>query len=267
MAYWLDKWLFDDSIEYEFKFAGNYGAKGEKRQKKKKATPEQIKKQNQRNREIKTRRLIKANWTPGSYWVALNYPRGTRKPYEEVEKDFEKLIGRMRYRYKKQGDELKWLCRIEIGKRGGIHIHILINRPNGKKTADQIVSESWTSGRAHFTTIYEDGGYKDLAEYIAKPPPEKQENNEDAVRANRIRTSRNLIRPQPERKYYTRRTVEKMIRYIQIGEFRDIETPGFHIDPDSVVMGVNRFTGYSYLKYTEFRIRKKDGRCSKSTCT
>lgn len=34
--YWRDKWDFTESIEYEYKFAGNYGAKGEKRQKKRK---------------------------------------------------------------------------------------------------------------------------------------------------------------------------------------------------------------------------------------
>ena len=38
-------------IEHEIKCAGRYGAKGEKRAQKKKATPEQIKKQNQWNRE------------------------------------------------------------------------------------------------------------------------------------------------------------------------------------------------------------------------
>ena len=43
--------FFEDSTEYEYKFAGKYGAKGEKRQKKEKATPEQIRRQNQWNRQ------------------------------------------------------------------------------------------------------------------------------------------------------------------------------------------------------------------------
>ena len=62
MAYWHDIYSFSRSIEHEFKFAGRYGAKGEKRAKKEKATPEQIAKQNLRNKETRMRRLMKANF-------------------------------------------------------------------------------------------------------------------------------------------------------------------------------------------------------------
>ena len=51
MAYRKDVWHFPGSNEYEYKFIGNYGAKGEKRHKRQKATQEQIRKQNQRNKE------------------------------------------------------------------------------------------------------------------------------------------------------------------------------------------------------------------------
>ena len=44
MAYRKDVWRFPGSNEYEYKFIGNYGAKGEKRHKKQKASPEQIRK-------------------------------------------------------------------------------------------------------------------------------------------------------------------------------------------------------------------------------
>ena len=40
MAYHRDLWEFADSAEYEYKYAGKYGAKGEKRRARKKATPE-----------------------------------------------------------------------------------------------------------------------------------------------------------------------------------------------------------------------------------
>ena len=32
-------------------------------------------------------------------------------------------------------------------------------------------------------------------------------------------------------------------------------TPGYYIDPESVVCGVNKYTGLSYLRYTEIRIK------------
>lgn len=59
MAYRKDVWRFPGSNEYEYKFIGNYGANGEKRHKKQKASPEQIRKQNQRNKEKRIRRLEK----------------------------------------------------------------------------------------------------------------------------------------------------------------------------------------------------------------
>ena len=46
MAYSKKIYRFKDSNEYEYTYAGKYGAKGEKRAKKKKPTREQIQKQN-----------------------------------------------------------------------------------------------------------------------------------------------------------------------------------------------------------------------------
>ena len=84
--YWKDIWRFKNSVEYEIKYKGKYGAKGEKRAKRKKATPEQIKMQNQRNREKNVRRLIKANFGENDYWITLKYPKGTRLKIEDVKK-------------------------------------------------------------------------------------------------------------------------------------------------------------------------------------
>ena len=77
--YWRDTWRFNGSIEYEFKYAGRYGAKGEKRAERKRASPEQIKKQNQTIRENNVRRLIKANFDGYDLWCTLKYPRGARR--------------------------------------------------------------------------------------------------------------------------------------------------------------------------------------------
>jgi hypothetical protein len=127
MAYWLDTWTFPNSIEYEYKFAGNYGAKGEKRAERKKATPEQIKKQNQLNKEKRMRRVIKANFLSEDYWMTLKYPEGTRKKVEEVKKELKKFLDDMRKAYKKRSEIFKFIYRMEIGKHGGIHIHVLMN--------------------------------------------------------------------------------------------------------------------------------------------
>ena len=79
------------------------------------------------------------------------------------------LIRKVRTQYRKAGKELKYICRMGIGKRGGPHMHILVNRFATEKTAtDLIFSRTWTKGHVNFKTTYDAGGYRDLAEYITK---------------------------------------------------------------------------------------------------
>lgn len=256
MACAKDIWRFANSIEYEYKFTGRYGAKGEKREKRKKVTPEQIKKQNQTNREKKTRRLIKRNFFPEDLWITLKYPKGKRKPLGEIKEDFKKFLAKMRVAYKKRGESFKFIYRMEIGKKGGIHIHILINRSRGKPDTDILVQELWTHGQAYYTTIYEFGGYQKLANYIVKRPDEEVEkqlslfDEKEQKEFIRYNTSRNLIRPEPERKIYRRRIMKKLI------EEGPEPTPGFYIDKNSIYCGKNPFTGLSYYQYTECRINE-----------
>lgn len=254
--YWKDVWRFINSNEYEFKYPGKYGAKGEKRGKKKKATPQQIKKQNQLNREKKMRRLIKANFRPNDLWCTLKYPKGARPPIGQAKKDLKNFLSRMRTSRKKKGEAFKFICRKEIGDHGGIHIHILINRSGKKLDTDIEVQEAWRVGRVNFTTIHEFGGYKDLADYIVKPLDEEEceqlslFSEKDKKELRCYSTSRNLIRPEPERSLFRRRTVRKLI------EEGPKPTPGYYIDKNSIVSGVNRYTGMSYLHYTEVRIKE-----------
>ncbi len=255
MGYWKDFYTFLNSIEYEFKWAGNYGARGEKRTPREKPTPEQIKKQNQKNREIRMRRILKANFTEDDLWVTYKYPKGTRKTIKEVMEDMEVHRRQLRYKRKKSGQPYKWICRIEIGKQGGIHVHMVINRVRGEPT-DRLIRDKWKKhGTVHFENLYEEGGFEALAEYIVKPPPEEMEgqlsmfSQEERKQLVKYSCSRNLIRPKPQRKHYSRWTVKKLI------EEGPRPTPGFYIDKNSIVTGVNKFTGMSYLRYTEVRIK------------
>ncbi|MDD3369227.1 MAG: hypothetical protein PHP50_10135 [Lachnospiraceae bacterium] len=246
--YWKDVWRFKTSIEYEFKYAGRYGAKGEKRQKKKKPTPEEMELQNRTNKSNRTRRLIKANFSPGDYWITLTYRSGTRKDITEVKADMRLFVKQMRKEYQKQDVPLKFIYMIEIGTLGGLHAHILLNRiPD----TDKLVTAYWPHGHPHFVPVYEEGEYKALGDYFAKVPQE----SEDKPKKEQLKpidkdhyaysSSRNLIRPEPERKKYYRRNMRKLLAD------GPKPTPGYYIVPESIWIGTNRFTGYSSMRYIE----------------
>jgi len=269
MAYNKKTYRFHGSNEVEYAYKGKYGAKGEKRQKKKKATPEQVKRQNQWHREKKMRRLMKENFSQGDPWCTLKYPRGTRKPIEEVMKDQKNFHDRCRRRWKRYGEEFKWIQRIEIGKRGGIHLHILINRIRGKPDGDRsddlpdtdlIIQQEWEKcGRVHFEPVY---SFEELASYMVKEPDEAVEKQlslfpeADRKKLLKYSCSRNLKRPVPEVKEYSHWTVRRLL------EDGPEPSPGYWIDPESIVCGINPVTGLSYLQYIEYSLnpRQQDPR-------
>ena len=140
-GYIRQRWDCGDTVEIEEKHTGKYGARGQIREKKRKATPEEIKKHNQWKRERDVRRLIKWNFRERDYWITLTYPKGYRPTWEEMKNHAGKLVRKMREKYKKQGWTLKYIYRLAIGSRGGRHIHILINRESIEKTdTDMLIS-------------------------------------------------------------------------------------------------------------------------------
>lgn len=247
------KYVFPDSNEYEFIYKGKYGARGEKRAKRKKPTPEQIRKQNQTNKANRVRRLIKENFNMRDYWLTLKYKAGERPGVKKVKEDFKKFIGRLRRLYKKLGVELKYIYRMEIGKRGGVHIHMVLNRAGPE--LDVRVRDAWIASGGHAIDyeLLRDDGYSKLAEYIVKEPDEEQEKQlslfekEEIEQLVRYSRSRNLKEPQPQLKAYSRRTVRRLV------EDGPKPSKGCYIDKNSIRCGVNPYTGLSYLRYTEIK--------------
>ena len=246
--YIRDIYRFRTSTEYEYKFAGYYGATGE-RNKRTKRTPEYIEKQNQYQRTKTVRRLLKANFQKGDYWTTLTYRDKEGRQIKEVTADVQRFLRKIRARYKRLGIPCKYIYRIEIGSKGGIHIHIVLNRI---ADLDSAISSAWIHGRT-FNELLDDGTYEKLAEYIVKQPTEQQKKllktfDEDTKKLIRYSCSRNLERPIPERKVYTRRTMQRIFNHDLVPE------KGFYIDKDSIRRGINEFTGYSYLSYQEIKL-------------
>lgn len=242
-------WEFGQSREVEEKHTGRYGARGQKREKRRKASPEEIEKQNQWRRERDIRRYIKWNFKKMDYWMTLTYEKGSRPAPEQIKKDIAALIRKVRDRYRKEGKELKYIYRVGIGKKGAPHIHILVNRFSTEDTGTDIIfSESWVHGHVNFKTTYEAGGFRDLAEYITKPLEEWEE---ECIK--RYSRSRNLIRKDPEEKVINRRSlVDKQDRMIP-----PKAPKGYYIDPESVRMGINPVTGFAYRHYTLIKINRR----------
>lgn len=256
MAYTECNYISANYIEHEIHYAGNYGAKGEKRSERSKPTPLEIKKNNHWNKVKYYRRLMQLNFYPGDLWTCLKYKAGTRKEIDLVKKDISRFFSYLRTAYKKRGHRLMFIYKLEIGKRGGLHCHVVVNRiPD----ADLLMRDAWKkatddAGSIDYQTIEEYGGYSGLSEYICKEPDEEIQGQisflipEDKKKVYSISSSRNLKRPEPVRKKYSHWTLRKILSG---GDIKPTE--GFYIDKDTIKKGINRFTGMSYLYYTEVR--------------
>ena len=250
MAYIEDRYYLNDKIEHEYKFAGHFGAKGEKRGSRKKPTPHQIMLQNEWNRKKQIRRKIELNFQKGDPFITLAYHKGDDPDMEQMEEDLRYLIRNLRTQYRKQGKELKYIYRMEIGKRGGRHIHILMNYIDG---IIPLASKYWRGRRPNITETYDlESGQ--LAEYLTKRPDDEISGQlsfipkEEQKKYVRYSCSRNLKKPEPERHVCSHRTAERMIR-------DGIKpTKGYEVIKESIRHFISPYTGYTHLYYKERRI-------------
>ena len=250
------KWIFDGSVEHEFIYNGNYGAKGEKRAPKKERTIEEMRAVNQANKEKRVRRLIKSNFTEGDYFTTLTFNDDyIGSPLSDVCKLLSSFLTRMRRAYDKAGASLKYIYRVELGARKKRpHVHIILNRIDN---LDKLIREKWTYGHIQFEPLRDEPETPArLAEYITKPTKEQQiEANSlcdgDISKLIRYSCSRNLDRPKPVTKTVKNKTMKSIFN-------KDLKpTPGYYInkDPASLKRGVNPYTGHSYLAYEEIRLQ------------
>ncbi len=238
-------------VQIEKSYPGNFGAPGEKRGKKKKPTPEDVRRQNERNRWRKVQRLILMNFGEGDWHLILKYRPGERpETHEEAKAHRKKFLDRMRDVYRKAGIPFKWIAVTERGKRGQVlHHHLVIQdiRRDGIDTV-KLVKKLWTYGSEFFSALYEDGEYEKLAEYIVKA-----ETKEESGWCTYSR-SRNLEEPV--------KTVEKVFHK----RWRNppVAPKGWYVVKDSVYNGENPVTGRPFQHYTikkliNTRSGKKEG--------
>ena len=239
-----------DRVEVSKHYSGRYGAPGMKREPKRKATPEEMAKQNHWKRCRDLRRLIEINFGPGDWHVTLTCAKDQRPTKEEAPKVIREFLGKLRAAYRKRGWDLKYVLSCEIGDRGAVHWHLIINNEHDQEAdTAKLIREHWKKGRPYFSPLDESGEYGQLADYIVKEAGKRIDRGETIEKMSYSR-SRNLKKP-VEHRQKVRATAWKKEPTIP---------KGWEMIPGSLVNGKNPYTGLPYQRYVLRRKEAGDGR-------
>lgn len=204
-------------------------------------TPPEQKEWQRRQDERKIWRLMNENFGPGDLWTTLTYPAKCRPPSEAVQKNIRNFLDRLRRLYKKMGKELKYIYSVGRGKRGAVHIHMVLPKMDVEKISS-IWAELVNNGeyvRTDFQPMDRSHDYKKLADYIVKNSAEDFE-SEDPVFKKRYCCSRNLKKPVEKTRVIKARTWKK----------DPPEKPGYYIDKNRSYEGL---TAYGFpIQYTVY---------------
>lgn len=155
----------------------------------------------------------------------------------------------MRKKYRKAGGVLKYIVVTECGNKR-IHHHIIINDyPGIDSDTVKVLKSAWKqaagdcAGNPKFVSLYDNGDYKKLAEYLIKETG-KTFRDKDACMKKRWSCSRNLVRPEP-----VKETVQA-----KVWRKEPVIPKGYYLEPDSLINGVNPVTGLPYQHYTLVRL-------------
>lgn len=241
MSYVKKIYTFKNAIEIEEYHTARYGAPGMPRQKRDRPTPEQIERQNQRNKEKRCRRKLRTHFEVNDYLVTLTYEKNKRPAdMEEAKKDLGRFLRKVRQAYAKKGRTVKWIRNIEVGTKGAWHVHIVLNRI---EDTDVIIREAWVKGRVVQQLLYDKGEFADLAAYITKTPM-----TDPRLREASYSTSRNLPIREPKTTFYVRwRTWANEPKI----------PAGWYLDKDSLREGIDPVRGYGFRSYTMLRVKRE----------
>ena len=211
------------------------------KEERRKKTKEEIDKANAIQAKQKLVRKINANFRPGDLFVTLTYPSDGRPSPEEAKKILKHFINKLRRLYRKAGAELKYIIVTEFENKA-IHHHMIANNIRGENgSGSELISQCWKhsegKGAVRFESLYDDGDYEKLAEYLLKETEKTVKKKETA---QRYTCSRNLVNPKPE----------KITRKIKAARWNPVPVPkkGYHIKEDSVYLGSDTF-GFDYMHY------------------
>lgn len=164
-------------------------------------TEEKVMRWQNKRAERKVYGLLEENFRPDDLWCTFTYAPKTRKTAEEVRRDVDRFMRRVKRIYKKHEKELKSIKTGSIGTKGGIHLHMVLNKDF--EGAESAVEKAWqdTVGtaacpfpRVNIRHLDRSHNWNQLAAYIVKNGVEGREREEPIFR-HRYSTSRNLRKP------------------------------------------------------------------------
>lgn len=218
-----------------------YGAPGRKRTKRMKDTPKAMEKYNKIKRSEKIQMLMLVNFDKG-YHVTLDYPKDQRpETYKEAEDNLKKCLYKVSRKLKKKGKSFKYISITERGKRAAaLHHHVIIE---DDVDAQAELMAAW-GNHIKFSRMYEEGAYKDLADYLCKIET-KEEQTKGKSKYHR---SRNLKEPLQRTSFAE-------------GQIRDdpVIPKGYVLVPETLVTGFNEILGVKYQRYTLKKAPKAKG--------
>lgn len=233
-----------DRMEIEKYYPGNYGAPGMPRGKREKKTPEEMAKQNLWRKKRDLRRLIDLNFGEGDWHIVLTCKPELRPVPEEAPKVIRQFRDKLARAYKKKGWDMKYIITCETGERGAVHWHMILNDMHDEKDSTaNMVRKLWDRGRPYFTALDDSGDYSKLADYIIKQF-EKRKEEQETIEKLSYMASRNLTKP----------VVKRESKRAKSWKLEPKIPEGWELVPDSLINGLNRFTGWPYQKYTIRRI-------------
>ena len=226
----------------------SYGAPNRKRTKRLRDTPKAMIKYNNQQRAEKLQMLMILNFNKG-FHVILDYPKDNRpKTYEEAETNLKKCLYKVSRRLKRKNKQFKYIAITERGKRAAaLHHHIII------EGYSEIVEELMRAWGQHIkiSAMYEEGAYKDLADYICK-----METKEELTKG--------------KSKYHRSRNLKEPIKRTRVrpGTFKDEPyiPSGYGLVEHTLINGHNDIVGVRYQHYMvqkEVEKRKTAARPSK----
>lgn len=230
----------------EYMFIRNYSPRGvgthnRKRAKRMRDTPMAMSKYNNVKRSERLQMLILENFDKG-FHITLDYPKDKRpETYKEAEDNLKKCLYKVSRRLKKKGTQFKYISITERGKRAAaLHHHVIIE--GRSDILDELISV-W-GNHIKISQMYEEGAYKDLADYFCK-----LETKEELTKGkSKYHRSRNLKEPLQKTAWAE-------------GHIKDdpVIPEGYELVPDTLINGFNELIGVKYQHYTLRRIAEHKG--------